>query len=135
MVKETINIKINHDLYLQALDKLDMGLSDFVEYSLTIYLSSDRNDEYARLFRKACKLSNELDNIKRRLNKLSENTETEDYSICMDTVNRIHNSLGYIGRNQLRKIAKNYNVSPLGLIEYVSGLDGFDVRNFGDAPK
>lgn len=134
-MKEEIITRINKDLYLQAKDELDMSFDEFVEYALTIYLSRDNVDEYARLFRKACKLYNDLDNVKQKLYNLSEFDDSDDYSKCIETVDRMHNRLGYVGRNQLRKIAKNNNVSPTGLINFIERTGEYDVRNFGDAPK
>lgn len=136
MVKEAVTVNINKELYLQAKSNLEMSVDDFIEYSLSLYLSKDTNDEYARVFRQACKLYNDLENVKKKLHKLGDTSMTEtDYSECIETINRIHTKLGYIGRNQIRKIAKNNNVSPVGLLDYVEASGVYDVRNFGDAPK
>lgn len=135
-MKEAVTVNITKELYLQAKNNLEMSIDDFIEYSLSLYLSKDTNDEYARLFSKACKLYNDLENVKKKLNKLA-NTESDevDYTECIETINRIHDKLGYVGRNQIRKIAKNNNVSPVRLMDYVEASGVYDVRNFGDAPK
>ena len=103
-----------------------------------MYVFND--DEYSSLFKKACKHYKELNNVKNKMYLLEKkNRSNKDnqkaYDNCMVTVDRIHNALGYIGKNQLRKIANQNNLNHNDLIRYVSRLEGYTVTNFGDLPK
>lgn len=136
--KTKVTLEISKELYIASKDKLDMSLNDFIEYSLSMYIFND--DEYSTLFKKACKHYNELNNVKNRMYALErKNRSNKDnqkyYDKAMVTVTRIHNRLGYIGKNQLRKIANQNNLNHNDLIRYVSNLDGFTVTNFGNLPK
>ena len=101
--KEKISVKINRDLYLNSKNYLDMSLDSFIEYSLSLYIQS--NDNYARLFKRGCKLYNELDKIKNKLYDLeNKKNDKEDYTEALITINRIHDKLGYVGKNQMVEI-------------------------------
>lgn len=136
--KSRITIEINTDLYLSAKDKLDLSIDEFVEYSMSMFVHND--DEYSKLFSKGCKTYTELQKIKARMYKLElKNRKNEDnqeaYDNAMETVNRIHSNMGYIGKNQLRKIANQNDLNHDALIKYVSDLGIYDIRNFGGLPK
>lgn len=126
-----VTVKINKDLYLNSKNYLDMSLDSFIEYSLSLFIKSD--DNYARTFKKGCKLYNELDKIKNKLYDL-ENKKEEDYTDALITIERIHTKLGYVGKNQIRKIADNYDLNSKNFIKYLE-KNGYNVTNFGDAPK
>lgn len=130
--KTEITVHINKDLYLNSKNYLDMSLDSFIEYCLSLYISSD--DNYAKTFKKGCKLYNELDKIKQKLYEIEKKNDEEDYTDALVTINRIHDKLGYIGKNQIRKVAHNYDLNPKNLIEYLSKND-YTITNFGDAPK
>lgn len=136
---DKIEIKLSVDkmLWENAQDDLDMSPNLFFEYALTMYIFND--DEYSKLFRKGAKLYSELDRIKDKMFNLEKNNRNnvsneESYNTAMITVNRIYNELGYIGKNQLRKIANQNNLNHSDLIKYVE-RNGYKVTNFGDIPK
>ena len=57
------------------------------------------------------------------------------YDNAMITITRIYNELGYIGKNQLRKIANQNNLNHTDLIKYVRKNTDYEITNFGDLPK
>ena len=136
--KTKIVLEISEELYHTSKDKLDMSIDDFLEYSLSMYVYND--DEYSALFKKACKHYKELKNAKDKMyllekkNRMNKDNK-KSYDEAMITVSRIHSRLGYIGKNQLRKIANQNNLNHNDLIRYVTRLDGYTVTNFGDLPK
>lgn len=138
MSKIPIKINIDEELYKASKDKLNMSLDEFVDYSLTMFIHQE--DEYSRLFQKGAKLQSELNKLQKRMLELEvrndENKNNQEYyDKAMITVNRIHNELGYIGKNQLKKIANNNNLNHIDLIHYVERLDDYNITNFGDLPK
>ena len=134
MVKIKQEISIEEDLLLIAKNKLTMSLDDFIEYALSMYVQHD--DKYARLFYKGAKHYSELKKIQDKLHAMDNKEEKNNsHEQAMTTITRIHDKLGYIGKNQIREIANNNDLSPTELINYVESLDEFEVMKFGAAPK
>ena len=136
--KRKLEIEVDEILYLSSKDKLDMSLDEFIEYSLSMYLNN--TDEYSLLFQKACEHYKNYKNTIQKMNKITQNNRQnkytqQNYDTAMITVNRIHGRLGYIGKNQIRKIANQNNLNHVDLIRYVEKQGIYDVRNFGDSPK
>ena len=137
MGKIEATILVDEDLWLSAKDKLDMSRSDFIDYVLSIYLMED--SEVSRLMKKGAKLQAELNQTIGRIQSLENKNNgmknTELYEQLMPTVYRIHNALGYIGRNQLRKLATQNEINPTGFIRYVEKQEGIEVKKYGALPK
>lgn len=134
MVKVNQEISIDQELLLHAKNNLSMSLDDFIEYCLSMYLQHD--DKYARLFFEGAKHYTELKKIQEKIHSLDNTKNDEDsYNQAMDTIMRIHSKLNYIGKNQIRDVANNNNLSPTELIKYVESIGDFEVRKFGAAPK
>ena len=136
MGKIEATITVDEDLWLMAKNKLDMSRSEFIDYALTIFLVED--SEVSRLMKKGAKLQAELNQTIGRIQSLENKNkvnQTEIYQQLMEPVIRIHNVLGYIGRNQLRKIATQNEVNPTGFIRYVEKQEGIEVKKYGDLPK
>lgn len=134
MVKVNQEISIDQELLLHAKNNLSMSLDDFIEYCLSMYLQHE--DKYARLFFEGAKHYTELKKIQEKIHSLDNTKNDEDsYNQAMDTIMRIHSKLNYIGKNQIRDVANNNNLSPTELIKYVESIGDFEVRKFGAAPK
>lgn len=130
-------ILVDEDLWLSAKDKLEMSRSDFIDYVLSIYLMED--SEVSRLMKKGAKLQTELNQTIGRIQSLENKNNgvktSESYKKLMPTVYRIHDALGYIGRNQLRKLATQNELNPSGFIRYVEKQEGIEVKKYGALPK
>ena len=136
--KVEVTLEIDRILWDNAQDDLDMSPNDFFEYALTMYIFNE--DEYSKLFRKGAKLYNDLNRIKDKMFNLEKDnrknkSNEEAYVKSMITITRIHNELGYIGKNQLRKIANQNNLNHSDLIRYVERNTDYTITNFGDLPK
>lgn len=137
-MKIKTEIHIDEELYHNSINKLDMSLSDFVEYSLSMLIYND--DKYSKLFQKGCKSYNDLLNFRKKLYALEEKnnrnkSNQEAYDNAMISILRIHDKIGYIGKNQLRKIANQNDLNHMDLIEYVKRNTNCEIRNFGGIPK
>lgn len=130
-------ILVDEDLWLSAKNKLEMSRSDFIDYVLSIYLMED--SEVSRLMKKGAKLQTELNQTIGRIQSLENKNNgvktSESYKKLMPTVYRIHDALGYIGRNQLRKLATQNELNPSGFIRYVEKQEGIEVKKYGALPK
>lgn len=138
-LSKKIEIKLNIDehLWLLAKDKLDMTGSEFLEYALRLYIRED--SQVARLFKKGIKLQMELNKVTARLYKLenrnSKDINVEEFESAMETVFRIQDVLGYVGKNQLKKIATQREFNINEWIKYVQNQENIIVKNFGELPK
>lgn len=134
-----IEVKLNVDehLWLLAKDKLNMSGSEFLEYALRLYLRED--SQVSRVFKKGIKLQSELDKVSARLykleNKNAKNINFDEFKEAMDTVYRIHEVLGYVGKNQLKNIADQREFNYNEWVRYVESKEGMIVKNYGELPK
>lgn len=114
-----------------------MSRSEFVEYALRLYLREDNQE--SRLLKKGVQLQSELNKITGRLyklqNKNNNNVNAKQFEEAMETVYRIHKVLGYVGKNQLQKIANQKEFSYSEWELYVKKQDGIIVKNYGELPK
>lgn len=134
-----IEVKLNVDehLWLLAKDKLDMNGSEFLEYALRLYLRED--SQIAKLFKKGIKLQMELNKVTARMyklqNKNKSNLNIKEFENAMETVYRIQDVLGYVGKNQLQRIANQREFNNNDWIKYVQNQEGIIVKNYGELPK
>ena len=138
MGKIKVTIEVDECLWLIAKDKLDMSFSEFIDYVLTIYLVED--SEISALMKKGAKLQKELNQTIGRIQALENKYDKQDkkdiYEELMETVIRIHNGMGgYIGKNQLRRIATRNEINPTSFIRYVENQEGITVKKYGELPK
>ena len=137
MVKVKKEIEIEETLLLRATQELPMSIDDFIEFCIRTYIQQDSNT--SSLLKRAVTLQVELNRITDKLykeqtrNKNIDNTEI--YEKAMDTVYRIHNELGYIGKNQLQQIGNRYDFNIFDWLHYVEGKEDIVVMNFGAIPK
>lgn len=135
--KIEVTITIDEYLWSLAKDKLDMGRSEFVEYALRLYLREDSN--VSRVFKRGVELQAELDKVTNRLYTLQNKNKTKfnekEYLEAMKTVYRINDVLGYVGKNQLKKIANQREFNAKQWIQYVEKQEGIIIKNYGELPK
>lgn len=135
--KIEVTITIDEYLWSLAKDKLDMGRSEFVEYALRLYLREDSN--VSRVFKRGVELQAELDKVTNRLYTLQNKNKTKfnekEYLEAMETVYRINDVLGYVGKNQLKKIANQREFNAKQWIQYVEKQEGIIIKNYGELPK
>lgn len=135
-IKKTI--RIDERLWDSVKNDLDITLGEFVEQSLRLFSGEDT--EMGKLMKKASQLQSELNQIQGRMYKLQNknkenNNNQELYEKAMVTVNRIHNELGYIGKNQIRRIANQNEINSEHFLRYVQKQEDIIVKNYGALPK
>lgn len=137
MTKKEKTIIIDDQLWLKAQNELPMPINEFIENCFRWYLGTDTKN--SRLLKKAVKLQTELDKVTNKIykeqNRKSNIDNTQEYIKAMETVYRIHNELGYIGRNQLEKIGNQHNFNINDWIKFVSDTDEITIENYGALPK
>ena len=135
--KIEVVITIDEYLWNLAKDKLNMSRSEFIEYALRLYLREDSN--VSRVFKKGINLQVELDKVTNRLYSLENKNKTKynerEYSEAMETVYRINDVLGYVGKNQLKKIANQREFNVNQWLRFVEKQDGIVIKNYGELPK
>ena len=137
MTKGKHSVSIDDNIWELAKDQLDISMSAFFFLLLRSYLGEE--DELSKLLRREAKLQNELDVVQAKICQLRDKRKKQlkqEHVLDkpMITVNRIHNKMGYIGRNQLRKIAHQNDIPPNILIEHCE-KQKLNLRNFGELPK
>ena len=137
MSKKEYKVTIDEQLWLKAQAELPVPINEFIEYCFIWYTGTDTKN--GRLLKKAVKLQTDLNNTvdklykeQKRKNKIDN---TQEYQRAMETVNRIHNELGYIGKNQLTLIGQQHNFNVVDWIQFVSTQEGIIVENYGALPK
>lgn len=134
-VKKTITI--DEQLWLKGTTELPITMNEFIEYCLIWYLGTDTKS--GRLLKKAVELQDELNIIVGKLSKEYDKKKNVDnvteYQKAMETVYRIHNKLGYIGRNQLEKIGNQNNFNVIDWMSYVGQQEDIIITNYGALPK
>lgn len=111
--------------------------SAWIERQIDIVLNIE--DEEAKLLQKIERLDNQLNVAKDKLCQIrqakKERLEAANvFDECMISLNRLHDNLGGIGRNQIRHIARKNDVPALELEEHCVSL-GLNVVNFMEVPK
>ena len=111
--------------------------SAWIERQIDIALNVE--DEEAKLLQKIEKLDNQLNVAKDKLCQIrqakKERLETANvFDKCMVSLERLHDNLGCIGKNQIRNIARINDVPALELEEHCID-QGLKVVNFMEVPK
>lgn len=111
--------------------------SAWIERQIDMVLNIE--DEEAKLIQKIERLDNQMNVAKDKLCQIrkakKERLEAANvFDECMVPLNRLHENLGCIGRNQIRNIARKNDVPALELEEHCRE-SGLNVVNFMEVPK
>ncbi|MDO5818758.1 MAG: hypothetical protein Q4P11_00330 [Methanobrevibacter sp.] len=111
--------------------------SAWIERQIDIVLNID--DEESKLIQEIENLDNKMNVAKDKLCQIrkakKERLEAANvFDECMVILNRLHDNLGCVGRNQIRSIAMKNKVPPDGLEEHCEEL-GLTIVNFMEVPK
>lgn len=129
-------INISDDVWNRLSNDVELSNSQVIEHLLRIYL--DESDEESELMKLAEKQQHDL-NI--TLSKLCEVRERKKhkkengtlYDKPMGAIIRIYENIGYVGKNQIRNIAKQNDVSAIELEEHIKSQD-IPVKNLYAPP-
>ena len=138
MTKTRKCISLDEDLVRMADTKLGMPLSTFLYNVLKETINvSDEIDEVKEEIQKH---ENTLTGLRAKLCRLEKQKLLDiefqtDYDKCMITINRIHNTHGCVGENQIENVAVNYNVESNALIQYCKDNGLHVVKGFEPLKK
>ena len=111
-------INISDDVWNRLSNEVESSNSQVIEHLLRIYL--DESDEESELMKLAEKQQSELNVTLSKLCEVRErkkNRKENDvlFEKPMEIINRINDKIGFVGKNQIRSIAKQHDISSLEL--------------------
>lgn len=137
-MKKTVTLTIDAVVWEQAKEKLPCGRSEYIEEQLRkgIGLSDDKETE---LRKKIAKHQDEINVLESQLCKIREERlknekQNNEYDNAMDTVYRIHERLGFVGKNQLKNISKQQQV-PFDVLVGCVINEGLNLVNYAEGVK
>lgn len=130
-------ITIDKNVWALAKDKLPTSRSAFIEHQIKLFLNIE--DPEQKVLDKICSKKQELHALEDKLYSIQEAKKLKkengiDFSNCMIPVNRLVSNQGNIGRNQLRNIAHQNDVSSEDLEQHCIEND-IEIVNFAEVPK
>ena len=137
MSKKTVTITVDENIWELAKDQLPVSRSEFFENQLRLFLNVE--DPEAKIVEKITKKENEINVLKDKLCHIRKEKqlkmEAENvFDEAMIIINRLHENLGCIGRNQIRSVARRCDVPALEIEEHCKSLD-LIIVNFMEVPK
>ena len=137
MGKKTVTITIDENIWELAKDKLPCSRSEFFENQVKLYLDID--DPEAKIVEKISKKENEINVLKDKLCTIRREKQlkleaSDVFDDAMITINRLHDKLGCVGRNQIRTVARRCDVPSNELEKHIVSV-GLTVVNFMEVPK
>ena len=137
MSKKSVTITVDENIWELAKDQLPCSRSEFFENQLKLYLDID--DPEAKIVEKISKKENEINALKDKLCNIRREKQlrlkqTNVFDDAMVTINRLHENLGCVGRNQIRNVARRCDVPALELEKHIVE-SGLTVVNFMEVPK
>ncbi|WP_080460431.1 hypothetical protein [Methanobrevibacter arboriphilus] len=129
-------LKIDKELISLVEYKIGLPAEDVIEGYLKSLIYYD--DEESRVIKDFVKTSQKLDKLKLKLvEQIKENNLNYDDKLLekpLDALERIHESLGYVGRNQISSIAKVNHVKA-SLLEAICIEKGMEILSHGAGVK
>ena len=137
MGKKSVTITVEENIWELAKDKLPCSRSEFFENQIRLYLDID--DPEAKIVEKISKKENEINVLKDKLCTIRKEKQlkleaSNVFDNAMVTINRLHENLGCIGRNQIRTVARRCDVPANELEKHIIS-EGLTVVNFMEVPK
>lgn len=137
-MKKTVTLTIDAVVWEQAKEKLPCGRSEYIEEQLRkgVGLSDDKEVE---LRKKITKHQDEINALESQLCKIREERLKKEkainvYDNALNTIHRIHERLGCVGKNQIKNISKQQQVPFEGLIDCVIN-EGLNLVNYAEGVK
>ena len=136
-----IQVKMPEEMYEMAKIAIgDGNMSSFVRESIDNYLKGGEDRE--TLQQEIQKKERELIVLRQKLSdKIREDevkknwiSESDGFQKACSAITRIHNNLGYIGKNQVYVFSETWNCSKADLLEYCKN-NKYNVTNYGAVPQ
>ncbi len=131
-------VKVNKELANKVKDEFGEDLGDLIEdyFELLVNHENEEAKSLKKIISKKKSLDNEIDSlIKLRKMNLDNKIMEKELKAPLEVIKRISSKNGYVGkRDQIKNIAKNYNVNSKVLIDKVKEL-GIRIENYYADPK
>lgn len=127
-------ISVDDVLWEMAGENLPMSRSEFIEQQLTLYLQID--DPEAKIVEQITQKEQELNALKQKLCDLRKNKELKMsnknlFDDAEQEVQLLYERQGEkIGKNQIRKIAKRFNVPVLEFENKILQKEEYNIYNY-----
>ena len=127
-------ISVDDVLWEMAGENLPMSRSEFIEQQLTLYLQID--DPEAKIVEQITQKEQELNALKQKLCDLRKNKELQMsiknlFDDAEQEVQLLYERQGEkIGKNQIRKIAKRFNVPVLEFENKILQKEEYNIYNY-----
>ena len=136
MPKKTVHITIDEHIWDLAGDIIG-NRSAWIEKQFRIALNEE--DDETQIMKNIQKKENEINVLKDKLCKIREQKSKQLQVIglfdnAMVSINRIHSKLGFVGKNQIRRIAKANDVPAMELINLCIDK-GLNLVEYYEVPK
>ena len=129
-------INISDDVWNRLTNDVESSNSQVIEHLLRIYL--DESDEESELMKLAEKQQHDLNITLSKLCEVRERKKNKKengtlYDKPMEAIVRIYENIGFVGKNQIRNIAKQNDVSAIELEEHIK-TEKIPVKNLYAPP-
>ena len=137
MGKKTVCITVDEEIWEEAGCKLG-SRSDFCENQMRLFLELN-NDAEDELLQQIQEKRDEINVLEDKLcayrkERLSEVQDSLILDQPMVSINRLHDNMGQVGKNQIKMIAKRNGV-PFDLLLEHCRVSGLNIVNFGEVPR
>ena len=130
-------ISIDDEIWEKAGEKLE-NRSAFIEHQLRLIVDStfEQEDEILKTINEKREEINVLEDklCSYRKKRLKKSQDNQLFDAAMVSINRLHDNLGAIGKNQIKKIARRNHI-PFDLLLSHCYEKELNVVNFGEVPK
>ena len=133
-MKKQHSISVDDTLWEMAGENLPMSRSEFIEQQLTLYLQID--DPEAKIVEQITKKEQELNALKQKLCDIRKNKELKMQNKTLfddaeQEVQLLYERQGEkIGKNQIRKIAKRFNVPVIEFENKILQKEEYHIYNY-----
>ena len=130
-------ISIDDDVWEKAGEKLE-NRSAFIEHQLRLVVDSshEEEDELLKIIGEKREEINVLEDklCSYRKKRLKKSQEGQLFDTAMVSINRLHNNLGAVGKNQIKNIARRNHI-PYDLLLSHCYEQELNIVNFMEVPK
>lgn len=135
--KKKVSISIDENIWEDAKVRIS-NRSKFIEECLSSFLYGDMSEE-KEIITEMEELNSKLEALQGKLCALRESRKKSEeneelFEAPMISINRLHDRLGCIGKNQIKKFAKIHQVSYGALLKYVE-RNGLNITEFMEYNK
>lgn len=144
MTKKNLTIAIDENIYNEAIKKenIDQKIEDYLK--IEILLASEHELDLIKninqLLKEHNKIQDQINNLleelyRIRFNKTDYEYDESIFEKSMISLTRIHENVGHIGKDQIRKFAARDNIPSAALLNHITVNTDFVIQEYGVIPK